>query len=235
MSTTPFVRDTGLRRAMLTPEQRLHSAVPPAGVLRSTSLVAKTPTSSTSPGQLGGYVALWNSLSGDLGGFKEKIDRGAFSRTLSEAKNGQADVLAFVEHDSRAVLGRLVAKNLELVEDHHGLRFTLSLPDTQLARDTLTLVRCGVLRGCSFAFTVIREGWEKTTSGSVRTLKDVRLFECSIVSTPAYAKTSVSLLRGKPDQAFWTAAKLRAVSGVAHRSGVLIAQRRSVKNGVEWR
>jgi hypothetical protein len=228
-----YAYDPGIRRAMLTPEQRFQP--PPAAKLRSAPLVAAKSTSSTSPGRLGGYVALWDSLSGDLGGFREKIARGAFSRTLNEAKDGQADVLAFVEHDSRAVLGRLVAKNLELVEDSHGLRFTLTLPDTLLARDTLTLVRSGVLRGCSFAFSVIREGWDKTTSGSVRTLKDVRLFECSIVSTPAYAKTSVSSLRGKPDAAFWTAAKLRAAAGVAHRSGVLIAQRRSVKNGVEWR
>ena len=118
MST--YVYDPGLRRAMLTPEQRLQPSRP--ATLRATSLVATKSTSSTSPGRLGGYVALWDSLSGDLGGFREKIARGAFSRTLAEAKDGQADVLAFVEHDSRAVLGRLAAKNLELVEDSHGLR-----------------------------------------------------------------------------------------------------------------
>jgi HK97 family phage prohead protease len=220
---------------MLTPEQRLQSITPTATVARSGPLVAARSTSSTSPGRLGGYVALWESLSGDLGGFREKISRGAFSRTLADAKAGQADVLAFVEHDSRAVLGRLVAKNFELVEDGNGLRFTLTLPDTQLARDTLTLVRSGVLRGCSFAFAVVRDSWDKESTGSVRTLKDIRLFECSIVSTPAYAKTSVSALRGQPNAAFWTAARLRAVAAVAHRSGLLIAQRRSVKNGVEWR
>ena len=219
------------RQAPSLSPSRSPAAPPP----RPTTLRASTSKEFVSPGRLGGYVALFDSLSGDLGGFREKIQRGAFSRSLADAKAGTGDVLCFVEHDSRAVLGRLVAKNLELVEDGVGLRFVLTLPDTTLARDTLALVRAGVLRGCSFAFAVVRDSWDKTLGGSIRTLKDVRLVECSIVSSPAYARTSVSSLRGQPDACFWAAAKLRASAGVAHRSGTLIAQKRSVKNGVEWR
>jgi len=225
-----------LRRAVLTPEQLVSAYGPGTSATRAVAPAKATRSvSPAGPGRIGGYVALWNSLSGDLGGFRERIRPGAFARTLELVKKKEADVLALVEHDSRGILGRLSAGNLALYEDSHGLAFTLELPPTTLGRDTATLVARGILAGCSFAFSVVQEHWEKSGGQSIRELREVRLFECSIVSTPAYGQTSVSTIRSKADSAYWTAARLRAKAGRVHQSGLVLAQQRSVAGGIQWR
>jgi len=234
MSTTPQ-----LRRAMLTPQQLVHAYNPSTSAIRTrapaTTATASRSITTTSRSRIGGYVALWDSLSGDLGGFREKIRQGAFARTLESARRGETDVLFFVEHDSRAILGRLAAGNLKLREDAYGLAFELTLPPTTLGRDTATLVASGILRGCSFSFSIVHEHWDKSAGRSIRELRDVRLFECSVVSTPAYSATSVSAIRGRPDTAYWTAARLRARVGRTHEAGLARAQQRSMAGGLQWR
>ena len=42
-----------------------------------------------------------------------------------------------------------------LEQDEHGLRFDLSIPDTQTGRDTLELAQRGDLGGACFGFTVL--------------------------------------------------------------------------------
>ena len=49
-----------------------------------------------------GYAIVFNSMSLDLGGFREIIMPSAVDRTLSEAM----DVRALVDHDSSKVIGR---------------------------------------------------------------------------------------------------------------------------------
>ncbi len=224
-----------LRRAALTPAQLVSAYGSQPQATRAAPPATTRSITSAGPGRVGGYVALWNSLSGDLGGFREKLKRGAFTRSLELVKEKKADVLFFVEHDSRAILGRLSAGNLALYEDSHGLAFTLELPPTTLGRDTATLVSRGILKGCSFAFSPVHEHWEKVAGESIRELSEVRLFECSIVSTPAYASTSVTAIRSKADSAYWTAARLRARTGHAHYAGVALAKQRSVTGGIQWR
>ncbi len=63
-------------------------------------------------GTLVGYAATFDSLSSDLGGFKEKISRGAFKNTIKSD-----DVRALFNHDSNFVLGRTTAGTLKLSED----------------------------------------------------------------------------------------------------------------------
>ena len=62
-----------------------------------------------------GHAALFDTLSADLGGFREKIDKGAFNN----ADNN--DVRALFNHDPNLVLGRNTAGTLLLYEDEKGL------------------------------------------------------------------------------------------------------------------
>lgn len=70
-----------------------------------------------------GYPIVFNSLSVDLGGFREIIAPEAVERTLNEG----LDVRALVDHDSSKVIGRTRSGTLRLRKDAKGLLMELSL------------------------------------------------------------------------------------------------------------
>src|SRR5690349_20178291 len=107
------------------------------------------------PGTLVGYAAVFNSQSADLGGFKEVIAPGAFTRSLSDAVT---DPRALVSHDPQRILGRVSAGTLRLAQDDHGLRFEIDVPDTTYGRDLLESVKRGDIRGASFGFRLAKNG-----------------------------------------------------------------------------
>ena len=106
------------------------------------------------PDRLTGYAAVFNSLSEDLGGFRERIAPGAFKRTL----NDNADVLALVGHKRDLPLGRTASGTLTLAEDDRGLRIAIDLPDTSYARDLRASVKRRDITGMSFGFSVAEDG-----------------------------------------------------------------------------
>lgn len=131
-----------------------------------------------------GYAAVWDSPSEPLP-FIERIQRGAFKKTL-QSRN---EIKLLWNHDAGQVLGSLRAGTLRLYEDNYGLRVEADLPDTQLGRDTATLLKRGDVSAMSFGFTVPKGGDSWNQDGTERTLKSVRLFEVSIVAWPAYSAT----------------------------------------------
>ncbi len=136
-------------------------------------------------GIISGYAAPFNSFSQDLGGFRETIRPGAFKRCLDSG----ADVRCLFNHSINLVLGRTKSGTLKLNEDGVGLFFTCKTPDTQTARDVCTLISRGDITGVSFAFSVIRDAWNR--GGTERELQDVDLYDVSPVTDPAYQATSV--------------------------------------------
>lgn len=141
--------------------------------------------------KLTGYAAVFNTLSYDLGNFKERIAPGAFARSI----NSNADVVALSDHDRNyGVLGRTKSGTLRLSEDHIGLRFECDLPNTTLGNDTATSVSRGDIDSCSFAFRAAKATWDDTKTGPIRTLNDVDLVDITVLSVmPAYPGTSVQL------------------------------------------
>lgn len=139
--------------------------------------------------KLKGYAAVFNSLSEDLGGFKEKIMPGAFTRTLSSKR----DILALGFHDERVLLGRKSAGTLVLNEDEHGLYVEITPPNTTEARDIMEHVRLGNLKNMSFGFFVRKDDISEENGQVIRELKDIELIEVSIVPTPAYVDTEIAL------------------------------------------
>lgn len=137
-------------------------------------------------GKIRGYAAVFDSLSEDLGGFREKIAKGAFADTLN------ADVRALWNHDANIVLGRTTSGTLTLREDSHGLAIEIDPPDTQQARDLLVSIRRGDISQMSFGFYTKADEWEKRDGENIRTLRKVELFDVSPVTYPAYADTSVA-------------------------------------------
>src|SRR5688572_14040416 len=64
-----------------------------------------------------GYAAIFDALSYDLGGFRERIAVGAFTRSLRDG----ADVRALVDHDPVRILGRNKSGTLRLKPNAKGL------------------------------------------------------------------------------------------------------------------
>jgi len=137
-----------------------------------------------------GYAAVFNSLSEDLGGFREKINPGAFRDSIKE---GETRMLW--NHNSDLVLGRQSAGTLVLKEDKHGLKIENIPPDTQLGRDAMVSIDRGDVSQMSFGFRVEKDEWEEKKNGeTIRTLIKVRnLPDVSPVTYPAYQNTEVAL------------------------------------------
>ena len=136
-----------------------------------------------------GYAAKFNSLSHDLGGFREKIEPGAFSRALSEGQ----DVRALVDHDPGKIIGRSTSGTLRMLEDDHGLRVEIDPANTTAGRDIMESITRGDVTGMSFGFTVKDDDWQIVDGENIRTLRDMDLFDVSVVTFPAYASTEVAL------------------------------------------
>lgn len=138
-----------------------------------------------SPAVIEGYAAVFNELSGDLGGWRERVAPGAFERSIADN-----DVRALWDHDSKYVLGRNRAGTLELVEDERGLGVEIRPPETAWAGDLLASMRRGDVNQMSFGFYVRRDEWLDEDGLMVRVLRDVDLFDVSVVTFPAYPQTS---------------------------------------------
>ena len=136
--------------------------------------------------KIGGTAAVFNSLSLDLGGFREQIAPGAFHSSLHYSRS--RPIKSFFNHDPSMVLGRTDNKTLTLEETEHGLAFEVTPPETSWAADLLTSMKRGDVRDASFAFRTKKDEWELSADGKtqVRTLLDVELFEVGPVTSGAY-------------------------------------------------
>ena len=127
------------------------------------------------------YPAVFDSLSEDLGGFREIVGRRAFTKTLQEH-----DIRALINHDNNWILGRNRADTLKLKADLRGLHAEVTPPDTQYTHDLLANIGLGNITAGSFGFETIRDDWREQDGAVVRELREVRLFDVSIVTYPAY-------------------------------------------------
>ena len=136
-----------------------------------------------------GYAAVFNSDSEPLP-FIERIMPGAFRKSLKSRNN----IRMYLNHDSSMLLATSRAKTLRLMEDERGLKVEADLPDTTIGRDLSTLIKRGDVDSMSFGFSVPPKGDSWSDDGSVRELKEVRLYEVSVVTGfPAYQATSASV------------------------------------------
>lgn len=144
------------------------------------------------PPVIRGHAAVFNSVSEDLGGFREQIMPGTFAEAIQ-----RDDVRALFNHDPNIILGRTGPGTLRLREDARGLAIEIDAPETDYVRDlVLAPIERGDVSQMSFGFSVKPGGqdWAKDDEGRViRTLKKVRLFDVSPVTFPAYPATDVGL------------------------------------------
>ena len=140
-----------------------------------------------------GYAAKFNSWSEDFGGWRERINPGAFTKTLQENK----DIYATYNHNFDQVLGRTSSGTLEVKEDENGLWFRVEIPNTTYGNDLRENMRRGDVRQCSFMFMPVKQHWNNDATEC--TILEARLFELGPVAMPAYKDTISELTRsGEP-------------------------------------
>lgn len=137
-----------------------------------------------------GYAAKFNSRSELIMGlFYESIAPGAFANTLATD-----DIRALVDHDPGKIIGRNKAGTLRMSEDNVGLRVEIEPPDTQLGRDIITSIKRRDITGMSFMFDTIRDQWTfDEKQPAQRQLLEVKLYDVSVVTFPAYPATEVNV------------------------------------------
>lgn len=125
----------------------------------------------------------------DTGYFVERVASGAFSKSLKKD-----DVRALWNHDPNYVLGRNKAKTLTLREDEKGLLVDITPPDTQWARDLVVSIERGDVTQMSFGFEPLDIEWIRGEKNKpdTRILKEVRLWDVSPVTFPAYVDTDIA-------------------------------------------
>jgi HK97 family phage prohead protease len=142
--------------------------------------------------KIAGHAAVFNSLSEDLWGFREKIAPGAFKNALANS-----DVRALLNHDPNFVLGRMKNGTLRVREDEAGLAVEIDPPETGWANDLLVSIGRGDISQMSFAFRVGEDSWETVDGINIRTILSFdEIFDASPVTYPAYPDTNVSLRDG---------------------------------------
>ncbi len=141
-----------------------------------------------------GYAAKFNSKTELYRGLFEIIEPGAFDEVLEQ------DVRALFNHDPNLVLGRTKSGTLRLSVDETGLRYEITPPDTQIAKDLLESISRGDVSQSSFGFKVKTDTFEEHKDGTfTRSIRKVdTLFDISPVTYPAYEDTAVAL-RSKAD------------------------------------
>jgi HK97 family phage prohead protease len=166
---------------------------------------------------ISGYAARFESLSEDLGGFREKIRKGTFANSLKSSI-----ITALWNHNSDIILGSS-DDNLEIWEDDVGLRFDLKLGNTHYDQYAHEKIEKRHVKGVSFGFSVPAGGdeWDYEGDIPIRTLVNTNLFEISPTPFPAYTQTSVSV-RSKLDEL----AKVSQESALAEQE----AQERTIAN-----
>ena len=101
-----------------------------------------------------------------------------------------SDVVLNVQHERSRPIARTGA-GLVLRDSQEGLKMDALLPETTEARDTLTLVRSGVLRGLSVEFQTLSEHEEDGT----RVIDMANLSGLAVCDRPAYPGSTVEARR----------------------------------------
>ena len=122
----------------------------------------------------------------NIGGMKEMFQAGAFE--------GFQDVMLTLQHKREIPLSR-VGSGLQIIDSDSALEIRAELnPQISAAKETLELVRTGILRGLSIEFQALKQHFK----GDLRIVTRAKIFAISVVDVPAYSNSTVQVRARKP-------------------------------------
>ena len=119
------------------------------------------------------------------------VHPGAFTKTIAEKGN---NIRLLWGHDVNEPLGKIV----KLQEKSDGLFMEAVISDTSRGRDALALLADGAMDGLSIGFTPVKGGTKYTkdkAGNTIRHLKEIKLYEISLVSFPANEEARITSLK----------------------------------------
>lgn len=138
---------------------------------------------------IGGYAAVFNKLSKNLGGFVERLNPAVFNDSRGR---DWPDVVARFNHSDDWLLGTTAGGTLKLSVDDTGLQYDVKPPAARA--DILELVQRGDIRHSSFAFRSIEDDWGTSDQGyPMRTVLKAQLIDVAPVINPAYPDATAGL------------------------------------------
>ncbi|MER9092226.1 HK97 family phage prohead protease [Mesorhizobium sp. M0700] len=142
-------------------------------------------------GAIDGYGSVFGvrDLHGDI------VDRGAFTATLARHQaDGTRPVMLFSHR-----MDKPIGVWDRVSEDDYGLKMSGRLNlDTQAGREALSLVKQDAISGLSIGF-LVNPGGASVGRDGVRHLKDLDLWEVSLVAIPSNGKARITDVKSADD------------------------------------
>lgn len=123
------------------------------------------------------------------------IDKGAFTKTLQEQTRG---VKILWQHNPDEPIG----VPTDMFESDRGLVLQAQISTTTRGQDAITLLRDGVIDGLSIGFDAIKQEFIELEDGStIRHIKEIRLWEISVVTWGADPNARITEVNSMPGAA----------------------------------
>lgn len=141
-------------------------------------------------GQRFGIISGYASTYGNVDRVRDKVMPGAFTKSVKRYLSDSRPIKMYYQHDSKEVIGAFRPEFIR--EDVDGLfvQGELNL-DVQKGREVYALARQGVLTDLSIGYTVK----DSDVKNGIRELKEVELWEISVVSEPANPKARITQVK----------------------------------------
>jgi HK97 family phage prohead protease len=138
-------------------------------------------------GNMGTFIG-YASVYGNVDQQGDIVEKGAFTRTLQHKEN---QVVVLYQHDPNKPLG---LGYLEDSEQGLIIKGELNL-DVQLAKETYALLKQGALKGLSIGYEVVKFDNTYRNKNKIRLLKELKLWEVSLVTFPANPLSNVTSVK----------------------------------------
>ncbi|NDV46249.1 HK97 family phage prohead protease [Paludibacter sp. 221] len=115
------------------------------------------------------------------------VEKGAFRKTISERKD---KIKICLNHNLHNLVGKLIEAN----EDDYGLFCEIKISNAE--EELKTKIREGIYTDFSFGFKVVKSEFEaKEDETYIRRVKEIKLFEISIVTFPRHEGATITDLK----------------------------------------
>lgn len=146
---------------------------------------------------LEGYFIRFNQETNLYGNVYEQISPDSIPDDI-----GSQDIRALFNHDTAKVLGRTTSGTLELRKDALGIygKVKINEQDTE-ALNIYSRVMRGDISSASFGFFLNAQDIKERDDETVHiTIRDIELFEVSVVTFPAYPQTEIGARKRSIEQ-----------------------------------